>query len=141
MLTFVLGPSGSGKTSWLIERANEDKKQGNGNIAFVDSDNSHIFSLDHGVRLIDAHEFEIQNVDQFYGFLAGIAARDYDLEKVYIDGIYEIVELKESLADLVAKLKSLCEKSKLQIFMGLDLTEDELPEGLDVEVTTLSQEA
>ncbi len=32
MVKFILGPKGSGKTKWLIDRANDDMKQGNGNV-------------------------------------------------------------------------------------------------------------
>ena len=35
MLNFVLGPSGSGKTKWLIDKANEEVRKGNGNIIFI----------------------------------------------------------------------------------------------------------
>ena len=38
MLNFVLGPSGSGKTKWLIDKANEEVRKGNGNIIFIDTD-------------------------------------------------------------------------------------------------------
>ena len=51
MLNFVLGPSGSGKTKWLIDKANEEVRKGNGNIIFIDTDDSHIFSLDHSERI------------------------------------------------------------------------------------------
>ncbi len=62
MLNFVLGPSGSGKTKWLIDKANEEVRNGNGNIIFIDTDDSHIFSLDHSVRLTNAKEYGIESL-------------------------------------------------------------------------------
>ena len=115
MITFVLGPSGSGKTRWLIEQANAEKNQGNGNIAFIDSDESHIFSLDHGVRLINAADYDINNLDRFYGFVSGIISRDFDLEKIYIDGIYEIVDVNTGLEDLAKALNQVSAENNVEL--------------------------
>ena len=94
MVKFILGAKGSGKTKWLIDNANKDMKEGNGNIAFIDVDDEHIFTLDYNVRLINAMEFNILNVESFYGFLCGIMGMDYDLEKIYVDGIYKAMNLE-----------------------------------------------
>lgn len=102
MLNFVLGPSGSGKTKWLIDKANEEVRKGNGNIIFIDTDDSHIFSLDHSVRLTNAKEYGIVNLDKLFGFIFGIVSRDYDVEKIYIDGIYSIIDLD---SDKLCKFK------------------------------------
>lgn len=131
MVKFVLGPSGSGKTIWLIERANKEKREGNGNIVFIDTDDSHIFSLDHNVRLINASVFNVKNSDNLYGFLAGIISRDYDIEKIYIDGIYEIIDFdEENFVELVNNLEKLSKEHDVEFLMGLDVTLDKLPENL-----------
>lgn len=131
MVRFVLGPSGSGKTIWLIERANKDKKEGNGNIVFIDTDDSHIFSLDHSVRLINAADFDISTADSLYGFLVGIISRDYDIEKIYIDGIYDIVDFNEAdFNDFIKKLEGASKKHNVKFLMGLDISMDQLPEDL-----------
>lgn len=138
MVTFVLGPSGSGKTCWLIAQANEERKKGNGNIVFIDSDDKHIFSLDHGVRLIDASDFRIHNVDQLCGFLAGIVSRDFDVEKIYVDGIYDIVNVDTELEKMVQALNELTDEHHVEILMGMNKSVTELPEGLKVKTVELS---
>lgn len=140
MLTFVLGPSGSGKTNWLIQEANEEKRAGNGNIVFVDSDNAQIFSLDHDVRLIDAHEFGVDNLDRFEGFLGGIIASDYDIEKLYLDGIYDLIALDKALPDLIPRLRRLSDRNNVRIYMGLDQKKEDFPPDADIEVVELTQE-
>ena len=131
MVKFVLGPSGSGKTIWLIERANKEKREGNGNIVFIDTDDSHIFSLDHNVRLINASVFNVKNSDNLYGFLAGIISRDYDIEKIYIDGIYEIIDFdEENFVELVNNLEKLSKEAKFSrssniLIDGVDIIVDE----------------
>ena len=120
MLNFVLGPSGSGKTKWLIDKANEEVRKGNGNIIFIDTDDSHIFSLDHSVRLTNAKEYGIVNLDKLFGFIFGIVSRDYDVEKIYIDGIYSIIDLDSD---------KLCKEHNLEVFMGINIPKEELCEG------------
>lgn len=138
MISLILGKSGSGKTKVLIENANEEKARGNGNIVFIDTDDTHIFTLDYAIRLINAKKFNITNVDSLYGFIAGIVSRDYDIEKIYIDGIYQIVEFSnEELSDLVKRLNELSKINQIEILMGLDKEEGELPEGIEASVKVL----
>lgn len=127
MVKFIIGPKGSGKTKWLIDRANEEMKKGNGNIVFIDVDDNHIFSLDYSVRLINAMEFNINNIESFYGFLCGIMAMDYDVEKIYIDGIYKVFKLKsEEMEKLKDKLEAIGEKSNIEFYIGSDLNISEM---------------
>ena len=140
MVTFVLGLSGSGKTKWLINEANKEMQSGNGNIIFIDSDNEHIFTLDHDVRLVDASEYQINNLDKFYGFVAGIISSDFDIEKIYIDGAYNLLDLnsEENLADLTHMLAVLSEENEVNIFVGLDQTKDAFPSDDRIDFIELS---
>ena len=129
MVKYIIGPSGSGKTKWLIDRANDDKENGLGNIVFIDTDDSHIYSLSHKVRLINAKDYDIVNNERLYGFLSGILSRDYDIEKIYIDGIYEIIDFEQnSLEELSESLKELSRKAEVQLFIGMNVELDSLPE-------------
>lgn len=132
MIKFVLGPSGSGKTKWLIDEANRDKREGHGNIVFIDTDDSHIFTLDHKVRLVNAADFKIDCVNKLYGFLAGIISRDYDIEKIYVDGIYEIIDFDDmgTIKKLVDLVDVLSIEYDVQFFVGMDKKLSELPSEL-----------
>lgn len=128
MIKYILGPSGSGKTKWLIDEANKDKREGTGNIVFIDTDDSHIFSLDYAVRLINASNFHINNTERLFGFLSGIISRDYDIEKIYVDGIYEIVKLDlELLEELSKNLEIISESYNVDFFIGMNMERAELP--------------
>ncbi|WFA09394.1 hypothetical protein [Tissierella sp. Yu-01] len=131
MVKFILGRKGAGKTKWLIDNANKDMKEGNGNIAFIDVDDDHIFSLNYNVRLINAMEFNILNVESFYGFLCGVLSMDYDLEKIYVDGIYKVMNLElEDLTYLHNSLKKICKKYEVEFYINVDYTMDKIPEDL-----------
>ncbi|MBZ2174481.1 hypothetical protein K8M07_04400 [Schnuerera sp. xch1] len=131
MVRFVLGPEGSGKTKWLVDKANEEIKKDNGNIIFIDVDDNHIFSLDYSVRLINAIEFNIKNIESFYGFLCGIIGSDYDVEKVYVDGIYKVFPLEaDDLKKLNEYLLTISEKFNTEFHIGSDLSIDDVPDEL-----------
>lgn len=131
MVKFILGEKGSGKTKWLIDNANKDMKEGNGNIAFIDVDHNHIFSLNHNVRLINAMEFNILNIESFYGFLCGVIGMDYDLEKIYVDSIYKVIDLTiENLEKLLKDLTEISEKFGTDFFINVDYTMDDMPDNL-----------
>ena len=133
MVKFILGAKGMGKTRWLVENANKDMKEGNGNIAFIDVDDDHIFTLNYNVRLINAMEFNILNVESFYGFLCGVVGMDYDLEKVYVDSIYKVIDFKMAdLEKLVKDLTAVGEKFETEFYINLENSIDEIPEGLRV---------
>lgn len=129
MVKFILGEKGTGKTKWLIDNANKEKKEGNGNIAFVDVDDNHIFTLNHDVRLINAMEFKILNIESLYGFLCGIISKDYDVEKIYVDGIYKIMDIEiEDLKNLLEKLNFIGEKFSTEFFINVDYVLADIPE-------------
>lgn len=131
MVKFILGAKGSGKTKWLIDNANKDMKEGNGNIAFIDVDDDHIFTLDYNVRLINAMEFNILNVESFYGFLCGIISMDYDLEKIYVDGIYKAMDLEiKDLEYLLKSLDKLADKYNTQFFINVNYQLKDIPDNL-----------
>ncbi|MDO4661872.1 MAG: hypothetical protein Q4B36_01895 [Tissierellia bacterium] len=141
MIKFVLGPSGSGKTKWLIDQANEEEKKGNKNIVFVDSDEKHIFTLDYNVRLINARDFFVDSLDAFVGFLGGILARDYDIGKIYVDGIYDIVDInKENILELEKRLEELSEKCEAEFYIGLNWNKSDMPEELNSDIYELKIE-
>ncbi|WP_313757346.1 hypothetical protein [Tissierella sp.] len=131
MVKLILGEKGSGKTKWLIDNANKDMKEGNGNIAFIDVDDNHIFTLNYNVRLINAMEFNILNIESFYGFLCGLIGMDYDVEKIYVDSIYKVIKLDiPSLEKLVENLNIISEKFEIEFFINIDYTMEQIPENL-----------
>ena len=131
MVKFILGPKGSGKTKWLIDKANEDIKEGNGNIIFIDVDDNHIFSLNYAVRLINAMEFNIKNIESFYGFLCGIIGRDYDVKKIYVDSIYKVIPLEiQDLEKLKGDLELISEKFETEFYINVEYMLEDMPDGL-----------
>lgn len=121
MIKFILGAKGAGKTRWLIEEANKDLKNGNGNIAFVDVDDDHIFSLDYNIRLINATDYKIETLNSFYGFICGLCAMDFDLQKIYVDGLYKALDINvESLEELHKELSKVPGLEDREIYINAE---------------------
>ena len=65
----------------------------------------------------------------FLGFIAGIAAQDFDLERVYVDGLTKMVSLPlSSLEEMFSGLESFSVRSGIDVIIGAN--GDELPEYL-----------
>lgn len=127
MVKLILGAKGAGKTKWLINGANDDIKSGNGNITFLDVEDEHIFSLDTNVRLINLSDFRVDSLEKFYGFLLGMLSMDFDLEKIYVDSLYKLIEIKkEDLKCFVKKLDEISEKHDVDILINVDYLADEV---------------
>nr|WP_072537446.1 hypothetical protein [Anaerococcus mediterraneensis] len=141
MIYLVVGAQGTGKTKYLVEEANHEKEIGNSNIVFIDTDDSQVTILDHKIRLINAKSYKIATTEALIGFISGILARDYDIGKIYIDGIYDVVNInKENIDDLLQRLDRLSEYSKSDIYLGLDWTKDDVPQVGHAEIIELKLE-
>ena len=131
MVKLILGAKGAGKTKWLINGANDDIKSGNGNITFLDVEDEHIFSLDTNVRLINLSDYSVNSIEKFYVFLLGMLSMDFDLEKIYIDSVYKIIDIKkEDLNSPVKNLDEISEKHDVDILINVDYVADEVDSDL-----------
>lgn len=106
MIQILAGEKGSGKTKKLLEMANSASKTAKGNVVFIDNNNRYIYDLNYQVRFIDTSEFVLENLNVFLGFICGILSQDRDIEKIYIDGLNNIVKTFSS-EDMEKFIKSL----------------------------------
>ena len=54
------------------------------------------FDISHDARLIDAKEYPIKGYEGLLGFVGGIHAGNYDITRVFIDGLYKITGEKDA---------------------------------------------
>lgn len=131
MVNLICGKQGTGKTRRMIDFSNDALKNIDGKIVFLEANNKHIFDLDYKIRYINTKEYGMMNSDQFLGFLSGVVATDYDIEHVYIDGLYKIAKINmEDLKNIIDKLNQTSKKTQVDFFMSVNFDEDELDEDL-----------
>ncbi len=131
MVQLVCGHSGTGKTMRMIEMANKTMDSIQGKMVFLEANNRHIFDLDYRIRYINTKEFGMKNEDQFHGFVCGLIATDYDVEQVYIDGLYKIAQAGiEKLESVIERLDFLSEKFNVNFIMSVNHDAENIPEVL-----------
>lgn len=120
MLQLIAGGKGTGKTKKIIGMAKAAVSETKGKVAFIEKGDALTYDLPHDVRLFNTEDFEIDGPDAFYGFLAGIAASDYDVKNIFIDSVVSIVEQNNALvATLIEKIDQLARKQEIEIVMTL----------------------
>ena len=90
MVNLIIGQKGSGKTKRLVKLATEALENSKGNIIFIDDDKRCMSELNYKIRFINSVEYEIKQIDELYGFVAGLLAGNYDIQKIFIDGLNNI---------------------------------------------------
>ena len=129
MIQVFCNKRGSGKTKRLIELANSELARAKGDSVYIDNDLRYIRQIDRRIRFVATKEFEIEDYEGFYGMLCGIISENYDIENIYIDGVFTIESssIKES-AYWFKKIYKLSSKFKINVYMNVDYEKKEIPD-------------
>ena len=131
MIQVIFGETGAGKTKRIIDIANETLKTANGSIVFIDNDNQYMFGLKHDIRFVDASEFHIDSPKMFFGFISGMAAQDFDLEYIFIDGFMKIVHHPlDTLEELFKGMDEFANRCNVKLILSITGSEESAPEFL-----------
>jgi archaellum biogenesis ATPase FlaH len=135
MINLIYGEKGTGKTKQMIDGANQSAQTAKGVVVYIDKDDSRIHDLDRSIRLVNTAAYQVSTQEQVVAFVKGMLATNYDIEKIYVDGLAKIV--KSDLADMQAVYDGLgavateynvdfvisvsCAKENLPAFVAKDL--------------------
>jgi len=129
MLKLIAGKKGSGKTKQLISLVNEAVSTSNGKVVCIEKGTKLTYDINHDARLLDTESYHIVGLDSFYGFLAGIAASDFDVKEIYADSLLKIVgDNFDEIGTLLSKIDGLFEEVK--VVMTISADESELPDSV-----------
>lgn len=130
MIKLIVGGKGSGKTKVLIDQIHEAVKTTAGNIVVIEKSMQLTTQIPYAARLIDVDEYNINNADALYGFVAGVLAGNYDITELFIDGLLKIVDHDMDAAakvlDGIAKIAG----TSVEAVVTVSCDEKELPEAL-----------
>lgn len=120
MVYLVTGPRGSGKTQQMIDLANEKVKTSNGNVVFIKKSHKDTYTVDFNIRVIRMADYpDVLTLEEFVGFLYGMAAGNHDIEAVFIDSVLKQANITlESLAAFLHKLKTRFQQKTILIFIS-----------------------
>lgn len=120
MISVIYGAKGSGKTKRVIEAANAAGESATGQVVFItDHDDSLVIAP--SVRFVNLDEYAVKSEDEFIGFIKGMLATNFDIEKVYIDGLSRLLDTPADKLDKVfAALDALADKIDFVITVSAD---------------------
>ncbi len=128
MVKLILGHKGSGKTKKLIDLVNAAVEASNGNVVCVEKEPLLTLDITHRARLTATDDYKVSGYDAFYGFLAGICARDHDITDIFVDATLRIGGRDyEKLADFIEKIAELSKITEHDITLTVSADKEEIP--------------
>ena len=132
MVYLVTGPRGSGKTQQMIDLANEKVKTSNGNVVFIKKSHKDTYTVDFNIRVIRMADYpDVLTLEEFVGFLYGMAAGNHDIEAVFIDSVLKQANITlESLAAFLHKLSKISTENNIDFYLSISADKKDIP-GID----------
>ena len=132
MVNLVTGPRGSGKTQKMIDLANDKVKTSNGNVVFIKKSHKDTYTVDFNIRVIRMADYpDILTLEEFVGFLYGMAAGNHDIEAIFIDSILKQANITlESLAAFLQKLNKISTENNIDFYLSVSAEKKDIP-GID----------
>lgn len=132
MVYLVTGPRGSGKTQQMIDLANEKVKTSNGNVVFIKKSHKDTYTVDFNIRVIRMADYpDVLTLEEFVGFLYGMAAGNHDIEAVFIDSVLKQANITlESLAAFLQKLNKISTENNIDFYLSISADKKDIP-GID----------
>ena len=132
MVYLVTGPRGSGKTQQMIDLANEKVKTSNGHVVFIKKSHKDTYTVDFNIRVIRMADYpDVLTLEEFVGFLYGMAAGNHDIEAVFIDSVLKQANITlESLAAFLHKLNKISTENNIDFYLSISADKKDIP-GID----------
>mgnify|MGYP000045044759 FL=1 len=132
MVYLVTGPRGSGKTQQMIDLANEKVKTSNGNVVFIKKSHKDTYTVDFNIRVIRMADYpDVLTLEEFVGFLYGMAAGNHDIEAVFIDSVLKQANITlESLAAFLHKLNKISTENNIDFYLSISADKKDIS-GID----------
>lgn len=127
MVQLIVGTKGTGKTKKMIDLANETVTSSKGSIVFINKNQRLMYDLKHDIRVVCMEDYpEIDNSDEYIGFLHGILSGDHDIEYIFIDSILKHAEINvEHVPEFLNRIMNIAEKygPKFVVSLSADLSD------------------
>ena len=75
----------------MLDEMHEAMKSATGDVVCIEFGKTLTYDVNYRVRLVDAKEYGINNVEMLKGFLSGLHAGNFDITNVYVDNLYKTI--------------------------------------------------
>lgn len=129
MIHVIYGEKGSGKTKQIVALANETAKTAKGVTVYIDRTNHRMHDLNRDVRLVDVSHYGIVSQCELLSFIKGMIAANFDIEKVFIDGVTRLLDCNVSeLLTLYEGLEQIDSEHNVDFVITASCTKENLPD-------------
>ena len=130
MVEIISGEKGKGKTKYLLDKVNNDIKNVDGSVVYIDKNTRHMYELDSKIRLINMGDYPIESSGEFLGFLSGVLSQNSDIQEVFLDSFLTVSNNNnnEDLSDAIDKLDEICSMFSVKLVLSVSKNEKDLPE-------------
>ena len=128
MIKCIAGLKGSGKTKQLVAMVNAAVKEDHGSVICIEKDPKLTYDVDSNCRLIHTSEYDIKTYPEFFGFICGLYAQNYDITSIFVDGLYKIAGCDEAAVDeFILKLEKFSEQTGIKFVMTVSVEVENAP--------------
>jgi len=132
MIKLIVGAAGTGKTKTLAQLANEEIEKTRGHLVYIDYRDGRMLQIDYRIRYININEYDILGGQGLYGFICGVIASNYDIETIYIDGLYRVINMESNDSEeFFKKLSSISSRYDVNFVITIGCDKEDLPEYLE----------
>ena len=131
MITLIVGKKGTGKTKILVDMVAEAEKVSSGNVVCIEKVPKLTYDIPSSVRLMETSKDEIEGYEDFYGFLTGVLAGNFDITDMFIDSTLRIGGRDyDKLGKFLQKLNKSVGDRNVNIVFTISADKEELPESV-----------
>lgn len=128
MVKLIVGKKGSGKTKTLIEQVNAACEASKGCVICIEKGLTLDKDITHKVRLVETDSYKVNDAATLYGFIAGVAASNYDITHIYLDSTLRICGDVAAMEAFLLKVDALV--ADIDFTATVSLAVEDLPESL-----------
>ncbi len=130
MIKLIAGKKGTGKTKAIIEQANVALKDDKNHVVVIEKSDKLRYDINHKARLVSMKEYDVSGFAMFAGFIAGLAAGNYDITHLFVDSVNKITGSTsvEDLEGFVKHLENLDQHTDINFVIAVSIDEAELGE-------------
>lgn len=128
MIHVIYGAKGSGKTKVLVSDANAYAQNAKGVVVYIDRANHRMHDLDRNIRLVDASHYGLTSQKDILSFIKGMLAANFDIEKIYIDGLARLFDCNiAELGEVYQGLEDICNEFNIDVTITASGALENLP--------------
>ena len=130
MVKLIVGKKGTGKTKMLIEQVNAAAEASKGCVICIEKGLTLDKDITHKVRLVNTDSYKVDDAAALYGFVAGVAASNYDITDIYLDSTLRICGDVAAMEAFLLKVDALTADTNINFTATVSMAVEELPASL-----------